>query len=73
MPTGIVKWFDEEKGWGHIVPDVAARGVFFHAADVLGPGPPAANQQVEFELTATDQGPVARAVRLRRRAVEPLV
>lgn len=71
MPTGIVKWFDEEKGWGHIVPDVAAQGVFFHAADVLDPGPPA-NQQVEFELTATDQGPVARGPAASA-AVEPLV
>lgn len=56
MATGIVKWFNSEKGFGFIAPDDGSADVFAHysAIDASGYRSLEENQKVSFE---TEQGP----------------
>ena len=38
MPTGTVKWFDLEKGYGYIQPDHDEREIIVRAAEVTSAG-----------------------------------
>jgi len=38
MQTGTIKWFNNEKGYGFIVPDDGSDDVFLHKRDVLSSG-----------------------------------
>jgi CspA family cold shock protein len=38
MPTGTVKWFDPQKGYGFIQPDDSEREIIVHAAEVTSAG-----------------------------------
>lgn len=64
MPTGTVKWFSAEKGFGFIARD-AGDDVFVHhsAIDMTGFRNLEEGQAVEFELTTTDKGDQAQNVR----------
>ena len=42
--TGIVKWFNESKGFGFIMPDGGGKDVFAHVNDVRTEGGRAANR-----------------------------
>lgn len=65
MPTGTVKWFSAEKGFGFIA-RADADDVFVHhsAIDMEGFRNLQEGQAVEFELTTTDKGDQAKAVRI---------
>jgi CspA family cold shock protein len=65
MPTGVVKWFSEEKGYGFIVPDEGGKDVFVHHTWIQGTGRPSLQegQRVEFEVTQGPKGPQATNVR----------
>lgn len=34
MKTGVISWFDKNKGFGFIKPDDKTKDVFFHANDL---------------------------------------
>jgi cold shock protein len=52
MPTGIVKWFSEEKGYGFIEQDDGGADVFVHVTDVRESGvlTLTAGNIVEFDI-----------------------
>lgn len=63
---GTVTWFNAEKGFGFIAPEDGSGDVFVNFSEIqtVGYRTLAENQQVEFEVGATDRGPQARFVRL---------
>ena len=58
--TGVVKWFNDTKGFGFIIPDTDAHGgdVFVHYSDIQGDGfrMLLEGQSVEFEVGEQDDG-----------------
>jgi cold shock protein len=65
MASGIVKWFNSEKGYGFITVDEGGQDVFVHysAIDMTGYRTLAEGQRVEFEVGAGAKGPQAESVR----------
>jgi CspA family cold shock protein len=65
MPTGTVKWFNEEKGFGFITPESGERDLFVHFSGIDGSGfkTLAENAKVEYDEEAGDKGPKAVNVR----------
>jgi CspA family cold shock protein len=65
MPTGRVKWFNDQKGYGFITPDDGSKDLFVHHSAILAEGyrSLAENQAVEFEVQQTDKGPRAANVK----------
>jgi len=51
MPTGTVKWFDGQKGYGFIQPDQGSKDVFVHISAVEQAGLSSLNegQKVEYQ------------------------
>ena len=66
MPTGTVKWFNAQKGYGFIQPEDGTKDVFVHISAVERAG--LANlregQKLSFELERGQQGRTS-AVNLR--------
>lgn len=60
MPTGMVKWFNTEKGYGFIAPDEGGKDVFVHVTAVKEAGIEslAENQKVAFQVTEGRDGRV---------------
>jgi CspA family cold shock protein len=65
---GTVKWFNNKKGFGFIVPTDGSADVFVHISDVEEAGLQTLqeNQKLEFEV-ASDRGKV-KAVNLKKAA-----
>lgn len=59
MATGIVKWFNDAKGFGFITPDQGGDDLFAHFSEIAGSGFRSLKegQRVEFEVK---QGPKGR-------------
>ena len=66
VPTGTVKWFNDEKGFGFITPDDGERDLFVHYSGIDGGGfkSLSENAKVEYEEESGDKGPKAVNVRL---------
>jgi CspA family cold shock protein len=57
MPTGTVKWFNTQKGYGFIQPENGTKDVFVHisAVERAGMDSLAEGQKVNYEI-ARDRG-----------------
>jgi CspA family cold shock protein len=58
MSQGIVKWFNQTKGFGFIQPDEGGKDAFVHISAVERAGLPylTEGQRVEFELVQDRRG-----------------
>lgn len=65
MVNGIVKWFDEKKGYGFITVE-DGKDAFVHHSNIMGEGfkTLAEGQKVTLEVTAGQKGPQAEQVRV---------
>ncbi|MFP3757877.1 cold-shock protein, partial [Cupriavidus sp. SIMBA_020] len=50
METGIVKWFNDAKGFGFIMPENGGKDLFAHFSEIVGDGHKALveNQRVSY-------------------------
>ncbi|MCX7678459.1 MAG: cold-shock protein [Spirochaetes bacterium] len=64
MPRGVIKWFNEKKGYGFISNDEGG-DVFVHYTGIQGEGFRTLNEgdKVEFEIETSEKGPRAVSVR----------
>ena len=62
--TGIVKWFNDEKGFGFITQENGGPDVFAHFRQIKGDGfkSLAEGQRVEFTVTQGQKGPQAEDI-----------
>ena len=64
MPTGTVKWFSDEKGFGFITPEDGSKDVFVHQSAIAGEGFRSLSEgaKVTYEAEADAKGPRATTV-----------
>ena len=65
MPTGVVKWFNNAKGFGFVSPDGGGDDVFAHfsAIEMEGYKSLKQGQKVEFEISEGPKGLYASHIR----------
>ena len=58
MPTGVVKFFNNEKGYGFITPDDGGKDVFVHFSNISGSGYRSLDdgQKVEYDVRPGRKG-----------------
>lgn len=66
MPSGTVKWFNDKKGYGFIVPDDGGKDMFVHRTNLLMDGYKTLTdgQRVDFVIGEGRKGPEAMEIRL---------
>ena len=58
MPTGKVKWFNDQKGYGFVTPDEGGEDLFVHHTSIEAQGfrTLQEGQAVQFEITQGQKG-----------------
>jgi len=66
VSTGIVKWFNSNKGYGFIAPDDGGDDLFVHYSEIQTSGYATLEegQKVEYEVGQGRKGPCATSVKL---------
>ena len=61
MPTGTVKWFNADKGFGFITPEDGGKDLFVHHTGIAGGGfkSLAEGAKVSYDAESGDKGPKA--------------
>ncbi|MCW2954471.1 MAG: cold-shock DNA-binding domain protein [Conexibacter sp.] len=61
MPTGTVKWFSDDKGFGFITPDDGSKDLFVHHSSIQTDGfrTLAEGATVQYESEPGEKGPRA--------------
>ena len=61
MPTGTVKWFNPDKGFGFITPEDGGKDLFVHHTGIETDGYRSLDEgaKVSFETESGDKGPKA--------------
>ncbi|PTQ77215.1 putative cold-shock DNA-binding protein [Nitrosospira multiformis] len=56
--TGVVKWFNDSKGFGFITPDQGGKDLFAHFSSIVGEGFKSLQeaQRVTFDVTTGPKG-----------------
>lgn len=62
--TGIVKWFNDSKGFGFITPEDGSKDCFVHHTAIQGTGFKTLSEgdRVQFDVVQGEKGPAARNV-----------
>lgn len=62
LVQGTVSWFDDERGFGFLLPDGGGADVFVHVSELTNGGTLVPGQPVQFEVIPGKRGPQARQV-----------
>lgn len=64
MPKGLVKWFNEKKGFGFIVDPSVTGDIFVHFSAIMGDGfkTLGEGEEVDYDLFSDEKGSKARNV-----------